>query len=206
MVLWETYPTSPWAQLARATQCKSGNPQRNILLAGTVHSRGKFTGPESKCISFYIQHKLQRKTHLWLTASSVGFYVALLCSMHWFDSMVQNYTHTHIHTNKQSDIVKSCQSDTHRQCSSLLHCTLCTWVSGLSPGCSDGEMDLPGKSCSKIRLLIPPKGKAGLPFITSLTVPTYGQQDTSLSCSLSSKTQKLTAILWASSQPYIKIR
>lgn len=38
---------------------------------------------------------------------------------------------------------------THRQSSSLLHWALSTWVSGLLPGCSGLETDLPGKTAAK---------------------------------------------------------
>lgn len=68
---------------------------------------------------------------------------------------------------------------THRQSSSLLHWALSTWVSGLLPGCSGLETDLPGKTAAKSDCLSLWGGeKWDLPFITSLTLPTYGQQHT----------------------------
>lgn len=47
------------------------------------------------------------------------------------------------HTSTQTHGQKIPVKVTHRQSCYLLHWTLCTWVSGLSPGCSGGERDLP---------------------------------------------------------------
>lgn len=98
----------------------------------------------------------QQKAHSWLTACGAGavVYNLLSCTalqktirFPKYDSKLHSYNYTSraTHSQKQYIHVKV----THRQSSSLLHWALSTWVSGLLPGCSGLETDLPGKTAAK---------------------------------------------------------
>ena len=132
-------------------------------------------------MSFYMYMQAQQKTHFCLTWNlhlqpleqhfSVVYSTVLEIQL--------QTTHTHTHTNKHTHICiySHASTEAHRQnqkipvkvthspSSSLLRWTLCTWVSGLSPGCSIGEMDLPGKSCGKIWSLIPLWAETGFIYL-----------------------------------------
>ena len=174
-----SYPMSLWAQLGKATHWQSGSLLGNILHTGTVHSQ--VSSAELKCTRMSFLYSTTTKTHFWLTVNGAG--VVFLQPSKQHSSAANNrvlviklrtiYTQTYIHWNTQSEAANF----------------LSKWHTGRAPVCFTGRsapeslasrLDAPVERwiCQRNHIAHPSEegSRSDLPFITSLTLLTYGQK------------------------------